>query len=184
MLCIAVRTFRRSGRSTAASRRRLSSNDCMVGRHRLKCPPSSKNSMDIAVGRTHCSGEEDREAAARLKRRRSIWRWRSFRSITAKLPIEGRLDGWRRRARFTVVLGTALLPFSADVAEPLWNAALDPHKRCPNAFQAACALATDAPARSTLESRSTRRSSIIWCRWKPSDLVACRTNCCGRHMIV
>jgi hypothetical protein len=48
---------------------------------------------------------------------------------------------------FTVVRD-ALLPYRESVAEPLWNVALDPKRKTPQRFQAACAL----PKRFKLES--------------------------------
>jgi serine/threonine protein kinase/formylglycine-generating enzyme required for sulfatase activity len=46
--------------------------------------------------------------------------------------------------QFSAIL-TALLPFSADVVEPLWNEAIEPKKTPQQRFQAACALAQFAP---------------------------------------
>ncbi len=45
-----------------------------------------------------------------------------------------------------VVVRDALLPYRDGVAEPLWNVALDTIREAPQRFQAACALATYAPA--------------------------------------
>jgi serine/threonine protein kinase/formylglycine-generating enzyme required for sulfatase activity len=86
-------------------------------------------------------------------------------------------------SQFSVVLRT-LLPFTSEVAEPLWNVALDTKANAQRRFQAACALAGFSPHDQRWSAiNSTVADHLV--TLEPSAFVAWRANLrpAGNHLL-